>query len=130
MPEDQMVLIVDDDPSVLRALSRLLRSYGVRSRTFSSGPELLADPHHSEADCFVVDVHMPVMNGYELANKLAGTTPGSPIVLISAHVEEVEQWQDKAEMASALLVKPFSGSELMTALAQALGPGHLCVEPS
>lgn len=116
-----LVHVVDDDPSVGRSLGRLLRSLGLRARTFASGKELLGDARRSEAACFVVDVHMPEMNGYELAKRLGEVAPESPVIFITARVEETDRWQEQPAAAVALLLKPFSESELVAALRKALG---------
>lgn len=116
-----LVHVVDDDPSVRRSLGRLLRSLGLRAGSFASGPELLSAAPRDEAECFVVDVHMPGMSGYELAQQLAEARPDSPVILISAHMEEANRWMREAPKAVAFLLKPFSERELVTALDRALG---------
>jgi FixJ family two-component response regulator len=118
-----LIHIVDDDVSVGRSLGRLLRSHGLRTLEFSSGGELLAQERAEEADCSIVDVHMPGMSGYELATELKGSASQSRIIFISARAEELERWRSSAPTATTLLLKPFSEAELLTALEKALGPG-------
>lgn len=115
-----LVYIVDDDPSVGRSISRLLRSYGLNSRQFTCPESFLAEAAYSEVNCLIVDIHMPRMNGYELANRVAEEAPELPVIFITAHAEERDHWKSKADSAVALLVKPFSEGELNAALETAL----------
>jgi FixJ family two-component response regulator len=121
-PQAHLVYVVDDELSVCRSLGRLLRSLGLRSREFGSARELLTDEGCAEAACFVIDVHMPEMGGYELVKRLEEAAPASPVILITARAEESDRWREKAASALVLLLKPFSDQELITALKQALQP--------
>ena len=64
------ISIVDDDPAVLRALSRLLRSRGSQAKTYGSGQEFLAALPDGLPECLIVDLQMPEMNGLELQQHL------------------------------------------------------------
>src|SRR6185436_17213181 len=64
------IAIVDDDPAVLRALSRLLRSRAFRVNTYGSGQEFLAALPDGLPECLIVDLQMPEMNGLELQQHL------------------------------------------------------------
>ena len=116
-----IVCVVDDDSSVRRALGRLLRSYGVRPITFGSAEELLGDPRRRDAACFLLDVQMPAMGGFELARRLAAEETAAPVIFITAHVEETDAlaW---AAGGRALLRKPFDDRDLVAALRDAIGP--------
>jgi FixJ family two-component response regulator len=120
-PEIPLICVVDDDPSVVRSLGRLLASYGLTSRPFTSPQRFLAEEGFSGANCLIVDIHMPRMSGYELANQLADERPDLPIIFITAQSEERDRWRHRAGSAVALLVKPFSDQELTSSLEQALG---------
>src|SRR5215469_1406686 len=65
------VLVVDDDPSVLQALARLMRADGFRVRTFDRPGALLASEMPTINACMLVDVHLPEMNGFQLCKTLA-----------------------------------------------------------
>lgn len=116
-----LVCIVDDDPSVGRSISRLLSSYGLPSRQYTSAQTFLKEKGFSGAACLILDIHMPRMSGYELANRLAEESPEVPIIFITARAEELDRWQNKASSAMALLIKPFSEREFSATLEQALG---------
>jgi len=53
------VMVVDDDVAICVALSRLIRTAGLRVETFGSAAELLSADHLRDADCLVLDVHLP-----------------------------------------------------------------------
>ena len=118
--EPKLVYVVDDEPSVRRALGRLLRSLGYRSREFASGHGLLTRGRFDTAACFVIDINMPQMNGYELSRRLEKAAPNTPIILITAGVEEQERWREEKTAAVGLLLKPLSERQLTTALKEAL----------
>jgi FixJ family two-component response regulator len=74
------VFIVDDDASVLKAVARLLRSAGFKTRTYSSAQQFLDEHDPDAAGCLVLDVVMPKMNGLELQQTLATQNSELPII--------------------------------------------------
>ena len=87
------IAIVDDDPAVLKALSRLLRSHSYRARTYGSGQELLAALPAELPDCLIVDFQMPEMNGLELQQHLASSVwPFRPVQLQVAAESHPGAW--------------------------------------
>ena len=71
--EAATVVVVDDDPSVLRALSRLIRSQGFRVLSFDRPSVLLASTIPKTNACMVVDINLPEMSGTELCSALAAS---------------------------------------------------------
>lgn len=120
-----LIQVVDDDASVCRSLSRLLQSLGLQSRTFLSGREMLSNEKHSEARCTIVDVHMVEMNGYEVAQRLYDEEPDSLVIFMTADREQTNLWRKETPTGVALLLKPFTETELTAVLELALGPGFL-----
>src|SRR5262249_6618066 len=82
------VYVVDDDPSVRKALKRLLSSAGFQVETFQSALKFLETEHDAEGACLVLDIQMNGMNGLELHEHLAKTGAQIPIVLITAYDDE------------------------------------------
>ena len=71
MPPIPTVFVVDDDASVRRGLSRLLRSGGYAAETFASATEFLANGRHQQSPaCLVLDVRMPGLTGMDLQERL------------------------------------------------------------
>ena len=115
------VIIVDDDPSVCRALERQLRANRLGSVSFTSACELLGGESWRDAGCFLLDIRMPQMSGVELARRLAEAGSSAPVILMSAHVEESASAVAAAH-AVAFLPKPLDEKPLVGALRQALEP--------
>src|ERR1700737_658125 len=74
--EGATILVVDDDPSVLSALARLIRAAGFHVKAFDRPSALLASEVPTTKACMIVDVHLPEMNGIELCKALAGSGRG------------------------------------------------------
>ncbi len=109
-----MIHIVDDDPSVARALKRLLRSWGMQVRTFRSGAEFLAAIGPSpDADCSVIDVQMPGMTGLEVLDRMNATGLDLPVIFMTAHETEGAEEQALRAGAVGFLRKPFADEELI-----------------
>lgn len=119
--------VIDDDPSVVRALRRLLCSWGMQVRTFSSGEEFLSVALASgEADCVVLDVQMPGMTGFDVQARMQQAGRDVPIIFITGH--ETEGAEERAMKAGAVgfLRKPFREDVLVglirTAIQRRSGP--------
>ncbi len=126
LPEDELsarkteVILVEDDPSVLRALRRLLVSSGFKVRTFSRPSALRAMGIPDSNACLIFDVHLPEMTGVELYQTLAAAGCRSPLILITAHIDEATRTMTERVKAAAVLIKPFSRDSLLAAIRQAL----------
>jgi FixJ family two-component response regulator len=113
------VALVDDDLSVRRALQRLLVAAGFSVRVFASGQELLDSTLPEDASCFLLDVHLPGMSGFEIHDALRERGVQSPVVFMTAH--HTETTIERARAAGArYLRKPFDSQELLGALSAAL----------
>jgi FixJ family two-component response regulator len=113
------IAIVDDDPAVLKALSRLLRSRSYRARTYGSGQELLAALPDELPDCLIVDLQMPEMNGLELQQHLVSSGVTIPTILISAKGDVALGGHESGLVAS--LRKPLQEQALFEAIGKAVG---------
>jgi FixJ family two-component response regulator len=116
-----LIHVVDDDPSVCRALKRLLRSWGMQVRTFESGQEFLSaqsSPH--DADCSVIDVQMPGMTGLEVQDHMNRAGIDVPVIFITAHEEEGVEEHALRAGAVGFLRKPFTDEALVGLIRDAL----------
>ena len=113
------IAIVDDDPAVLKALSRLLRTRSYRARTYGSGQELLAALPDELPDCLIVDLQMPEMNGLELQQHLVSSGVTIPTILISAKGDVALGERESGLVAS--LRKPLQEQALFEAIGKAVG---------
>jgi FixJ family two-component response regulator len=115
------VAIVDDDPSVGRAVGRLVRSLGMQSETFISGEAFFCAvaaawrPH-----CIVLDVQMPGMNGLEVQRRLIEQDLLVPVIFITAHEDRAVAERAIAVGAMGFLYKPFAAESLKELIVRAL----------
>ncbi len=83
-----IIIVIDDDPSILRALRRLVAGAGFDVRTFDRPSTLLKSDLPTAGACLVVDIDLPEMNGVELCATLAASGCKLPVILITAHTDE------------------------------------------
>jgi FixJ family two-component response regulator len=115
------IAIIDDDPSVCRALQRLVRSLGMRASTFPSGESFFdAVASVERPNCVVVDVQMPGMTGLEVQQRMVQEHPDIPIIFMTAHTDEVAVERIVAMGAVGFLSKPFADSSLIELIERAL----------
>ena len=115
------IAIVDDDPAVLKALSRLLRSRAFRAQTYGSGEEFLAALPAELPVCLIVDLQMPEMNGLELQRHLISNGIRIPTILITAHADgEMHELSDEGTLVASLR-KPLQEDALFSAIDRAIG---------
>jgi FixJ family two-component response regulator len=115
-----VVVVIDDDPSILRALRRLLSGAGFDVRTFDRPSALLKSDLPKKDACLVIDIDLPEMNGVELCKTLAATDRLLPFILITAHADQVTLGLAKEVNPVALLTKPFKRDLLLNCVATAL----------
>jgi FixJ family two-component response regulator len=113
------VAVVDDDPSVLKALARLLGTRSFRASTYNSGPQFLAALPQGLPDCLIVDLQMPEMTGLELHQVLARRGIYVPTIIITDHDEAGMRVRCKAAGVIAYLSKPLQDSSLFAAIDEA-----------
>jgi FixJ family two-component response regulator len=118
--EKPVVYVVDDDPSVGKALERLMRSAGHDVRTFTSALDFVRCRNLEAPACLILDVSMPDLNGLELQEYLASQGSAPPIVFITGH--GTVPMSVKAMKAGAVdfLQKPFSDTDLLNAISHAI----------
>lgn len=114
------VFIVDDDPAVLKSLSRLLRASQFNVVTFGSPQEFLErhDPH--TPGCLVLDVAMPGLNGLELQEALRVKGSAIPIIFLTGHGDIPMSVQAIKGGALDFLTKPVHDEDLLKAVVAAL----------
>ena len=112
------VFLVDDDPSVLKALSRLLRAKGYDVRGYASPQEFLAHHDARVCGCAVLDVAMPGLDGLALQQALTASGSQRPVIFITGGDISTSVRAMKAG-AVDFLTKPVSDSDLLAAIARA-----------
>jgi DNA-binding NarL/FixJ family response regulator len=116
------LLVVDDDPGLLRAVAETLRAEGYEVTTARRGAEALACIAESLPDLIVSDIRMPGMDGYELVRNLRSSarTKLIPLVFLTAKDETADRIAGFRSGVDAYLTKPFEPDELLAVVANIL----------
>ncbi|MCU0620209.1 MAG: response regulator [Gemmatimonadales bacterium] len=115
-----MVYVVDDEPSVGRALARLLWSGGYEGRIFTSAEEFLMNSGDEGPACLLLDAKMPGMGGEALLGYVRERGLPYGVVFVTAHASEELSRRVRAGGAVACLAKPPMVQELLAAVEAAL----------
>ena len=110
------IAIVDDDASVLTALSRLLGTCSYRTATYQSAGAFLESLRHSTPQCLVVDMQMPEVTGLDLLHHLTRHGIRIPTIVITGHDEAGNRARCEAVGTRAYLLKPLQGDVLLSAI--------------
>jgi len=115
--------LVDDDPALRRALTRLLSAGGFSVRSFSSAAELLISlnaPHPPPPDCLILDVQMPDTGGLDLLDLLNAAGLDIPVVFLTGHGTIPLTVRAMKNGALNVLTKPVDDTDLFAAVHAAL----------
>lgn len=115
-----VVSVVDDDPSVRRAIKRLISSVGLHVQVFASGPELLKSKNLGEPGCLILDIRLPGISGLDFQKKLAESDIHVPVIFITAHGDITMAVKAMKAGAIEFLTKPFRDQDLLDAIQLAL----------
>jgi FixJ family two-component response regulator len=115
-----LVLVVDDDPSVRKSLSRLLESADYAVEAFASAGEFLARGPHPGPCCLVLDVKMPGLTGIQLQEMLTAAGRRMSIVFVSGHADVPTSVKAMKAGAVDLLTKPVDVRDLIAAIRRAM----------
>lgn len=116
------ILVVDDEPKLLRAVAADLRGEGYDVTTAQSGSEALVAIVQKLPDLIVSDIRMPGIDGFELARRLKSNEKSSliPIVFLSAKDTTEDRIKGFRNGVDAYLTKPFEPDELLAVIASIL----------
>ncbi|MDQ1335265.1 MAG: hypothetical protein QG552_2215 [Thermodesulfobacteriota bacterium] len=118
--ETPLVYVVDDDPSIRKALERLLGSAGYDAKTFASALEFMDFDHPDVPGCLVLDIKMPELSGLELQDRLTEKGIFIPIIFITGHGTVPDSVRAMKAGAMDFLQKPFKDSELLGVVSRAI----------
>jgi FixJ family two-component response regulator len=115
-----VVHIVDDDESLRRALDRLFRSIGLKTRTYGSAREFLDAGEVEGIGCIVLDVRLPGMSGLDFQAQLADLGIDLPVVLMTGHGDIPMSVRAMKAGAVDFLSKPFRDQDMLDAVTAAI----------
>jgi DNA-binding NtrC family response regulator len=118
--DNGIVSIVDDEPSMRRALSNLIRSVGFDVRAFASAQEYLTTRRPNGPTCLVLDVQLPGLSGLDLQQELAKTDNATPIVFLTGHGDIPMTVRALKAGAVDFLTKPVDDQALFEAIRQGM----------
>jgi len=114
------VFVVDDDISVRESLEALVRDAGWEPQIFASAQEFLARPRIFMANCLVLDVSLPDLNGLEVQKLIASDRVDMPIIFITGYGDVPITVRAMKAGAVEFLTKPFDDDVLLNAIRQAI----------
>ena len=112
------ILVVDDNEDAANSMSLLLHQFGHEVRAAYDGPAAIAMAQEFTPDAALLDIGMPVMNGYDLARALRAGHPGLTLVAVTGWGHEAAKHKTREAGFAEHLVKPVSESALIRLLAQ------------
>ncbi len=115
-----MIHVVDDDPSFLKAVSRILKAGGYTVKSFASAAEFLAYRAPDIPGCILLDLTMPEQTGLDLQVKLSQADHQLPIVFLTGHGDIPSTVHAMREGAVDFLTKPVKKQDLFVAVKRAL----------
>ena len=120
LEDDPIVFIVDDDDSVRKALTRLIKSVDLNAEAFASAHDFLKRESHNGPACLILDMRMPGLSGLDLQDELVAAGRTLPIIFISAHGNIPLSVRAMKAGAVDFIEKPFEDQTLLDAINQSL----------
>lgn len=124
MSDTPVIHLIDDDPSVRRALGRLLAAAGHRCEAHASAEAFLARQPDAAPGCAVIDLQLPGASGFDLQARLAELEPTLPLIFLTGHGDIPASVRAMKGGAVDFLTKPVESAALLAAIATALERGR------
>jgi two-component system response regulator FixJ len=115
-----VICLLDDDPSVLKGLGRLLSSADLHDEPFSDPEEFLRYARIHRPAVALLDVCMPQMSGLEVQSRLGKISPSTRVIVFTGKDDPLVRSTALNAGASAFFIKPFDDEELLIAIRLAL----------
>jgi FixJ family two-component response regulator len=110
------IAVIDDNPSMLKGLDRLLSAHGFRVQTFTSAELFLERFAECEADCLLLDIHLGGISGLDLQRRLTSSGTDLPVIFMTAIDNEATRQEAFDAGCVAYLRKPFLAKMLIDAI--------------
>jgi DNA-binding response OmpR family regulator len=110
------VLVVEDDPDIGKLIMLLLSRAGIAATLRTDGPSGLAAVGELAPDLVVLDVGLPIMDGWQVLDAIRADGPRPPVLLLSAHAQETDRERGLALGADGFALKPFDNDALVARL--------------
>ena len=113
MQKRKLVYVVDDDPSMLRGVRRLLREHGYESVLFASADAFRKHDDFDEGVCVIIDIDLSDESGLEVRHRMSDAGVSLPVIFITGRDNHATRMAAQASGCIAYLTKPFSANSLM-----------------
>ncbi|MBA7637985.1 Transcriptional regulatory protein WalR [subsurface metagenome] len=123
MPNEKRILVIDDEPHAIRALTFILKKEGYHVYSALNGEEAMARVRESKPDLMFLDVMMPRKNGFEVCQEIKGD-PGLSdiyIIMLTAKGQEKDREKGLSLGADEFITKPFSLTDIVARVRELLG---------
>lgn len=117
--QQPLIVVVEDDASMSKAVQRLLRAARFQTVSFASAEELLKTGAADAAACLVLDINLPGLSGLELARELVKSEPAKNVIFITGH-DEATAREEAQRLGCGYFRKPFEGKALLEAIREAI----------
>ena len=109
------VLLVEDEPNIIEAISFLLERDGWTVRLHSNGADAVSRVHETKPDIVILDVMLPGRSGFDILKELRGdhSTQDLPILMLTARGQTKDRELAESYGASRFMTKPFSNREVL-----------------
>jgi len=119
MPNRNLVLVVDDDPGMLKCVKRLLLQHAYKPILFSSAQAFKSHIDFDRAACIILDINLPDGSGIELRHRLKSDGVSVPVIYMTGNEDPAARKAALASGCIAFLTKPFAARELIEPLHRA-----------
>jgi FixJ family two-component response regulator len=116
------IAVIDDDESLCRSMSRLLRAVHFQPVTYPSGEAFLEDTKRPKFDCLLLDIQLKGMSGLDLRRRLSAVKYDTPVIFITAHDDPQVRAQAEASGCAGYFRKTDSGADVLAAIRRVIGP--------
>lgn len=117
--QSRIVCVLDDDPSVVKATSRLLSSAGWNVASFTDPTDFLRHAEECQPKVVVLDILMPAMNGLEVQKRLQAISPESRVIILTSKDDPSVRAKAAEQGASAFFTKPIGDDEFLAGIESA-----------
>ena len=119
MSRSKSIFVVDDDPSMLKGIRRLLKQHGYETVPFETARALKKHGNFDDAFCIVLDINLGDASGIELRHQLAESGVDLPVIFITGNDSDATRMAALASGCLAYLTKPFTAQSLIEPIERA-----------
>jgi DNA-binding response OmpR family regulator len=119
-PAEADICVVDDDPSLLDSIQKLLASAGLAARVFDKPEAFLTYIAANRVSLVVLDIWMEKVNGLEVLARMCALSPATPVIIITARNDAAARTTAIQIGPVAYFIKPFDGEEFLAAVRAAV----------